>query len=289
MANWLQRLETAWSRRYVRSGAIRPTAGEGRKPVCVITGGSEGIGRHLAGEFAANGHRLLLIARSAGRLSEAAEELRQNYGADVHTASIDLTAPDYKLKLSEVLDRHGLYVDILVNNAGIGLGGPFTDQEPERILDLCRLNVEALTELTRAYLPPMLERARGGVLNIASLGGLLPGPYQAAYYASKAYVVSLTEALAYENAGRGVRISAAIPGPVATRFHERMGASNAFYLHLQRVLPPETAARIIYSGFMGRRTLIAPGLMASFNSFAVRLIPHAILTPFIGWFLKQRY
>jgi len=288
MPNWLQRLDHAWSRRNVRRSAEARDDG-GRHPACIITGGSEGIGRHLANEFAARGHRLVLVARSEAALETAAEELRRDHGADVHVAVADLAAPDYLARIESALGAHGLNADILVNNAGIGLGGPFAEQEPDRLDALCRLNVEALTGLTRAYLPAMLERAQGGILNVASLGGLLPGPYQAAYYASKAYVISLTEALAHENAGRGVRISAAAPGPVSTRFHERMGAQNAFYLYLQRVLAPETAARIIYSGFIGRRTIIVPGLMASFNAFAVRYMPHVILTPFIGWFLKRRY
>jgi len=288
MANWLQRLETAWSRRNVSKAEAAPDD-QGRQPVCIITGASEGIGRYLANEFAERGHRLLLVARNAENLEKAAAELQESYGVDVRTAAIDLAAPDHTERIQRALDENGLYADVLVNNAAIGLGGPFADQDPDRIETLCQLNITALTALTRIYLPDMLRRARGGVLNVASLGGLLPGPYQAAYYASKAYVISLTEALAYENAGRGVRICAAAPGPVATRFHERMGAQNAFYLYLQRVMPPDTVARIIYSGFVGRRTIVVPGLMASFNAFAVRYIPHALLVPFIGWFLKRRY
>ena len=288
MANWLQRLETAWSRRNV--GTLAPLPEDaGRQPVCIVTGGSEGIGRHLANEFAAGGHRLLLIARTQQTLEAAAAELRRDYGAEVHIAAIDLTAPDAPQRVQTVLDVLQLYADILVNNAGFGLGGVFAAQDADRIADLCRLNVETLTALTRRFLPGMLRRASGGVLNLGSIGGLFPGPSQAAYYASKAYVLSFTEALAEECAGSGVRISAAAPGPVATRFHERMGAANAFYLHLQQVMTPDRVARIVHSGFMGRRTVIVPGLIASLNSFAVRYIPHVILVPFIGWFLKQRY
>ncbi len=287
MANWLQRLETAWSRRNRRADAASNNGG--RAPVCIITGGNEGIGRRLANEFASRGHRLLLIARHAESLDQAAVELRRDFGVEIHTAAIDLTVTGYDKRIADTLDAHGLYVDILVNNAGFGLGGPFAEQDAGRILDLCRLNMEALTVLTRRFLPEMLQRGRGGILNVASMAGLFPGPYHAAYYASKAYVLSLTEALAWENAGRGVRISAAAPGPVATRFHERTGAAHAFFLRMQRVMPPETVARIIYSGFIGRRTVIVPGLIPSLNSFAVRYIPHAILVPFIGWFLKQRY
>ena len=288
MPKWLQKLETAWSRRHVQRGELRPED-MGRSPACIITGASEGIGRHLANEFAKHGHKLLLIARSGEALERAAAEIRKDYATDVFTAEVDLTQPGYEQRIQEALEQHGLYTDILVNNAATGIGGPFAEQDPARIEALCRLNMEALTNLTRAFLPAMLTRARGGILNIASIGGLMPGPYQAAYYASKAYVVSLTEALAYENAGRGVRICVAAPGPVATRFHERMGVGNAFYLNFQLVMPPDKAARLIHSGFMGRGTIVVPGIMPSLNAFAVRYIPHAVLVPFIGWFLKQRY
>jgi short-subunit dehydrogenase len=288
MANWMQRLESRWMRRY--SGPPRTLAADaGRQPAAVITGASEGIGRALADEFAKAGHRLLLVARHRERLEQAAAALRRDFGVEVHVAAIDLAEPGAAARLDEALSEAGLYADYLVNNAGIGLGGAFAEQDAGRLVQLMDLNVRAVTELTRRHLPDMLARARGGVLNIASLGGLLPGPYQAAYYASKAYVVSLTEALAYENAGRGVRICAATPGPVATRFHEKMGAAGANYLKLQSVLNPASAARVIYSGFMGRRTLVAPGVLATFNLGVVSFIPHVILVPFIGWFLKQRY
>jgi uncharacterized protein len=187
MTNFMQRLEAAWMRRHVTTPAPAPYPDDdGRKPVCVVTGGSEGIGRHLAGEFARDGHALLLVARTVETLERAAVELRREHGGTVYTASIDLTTPDAVERVARALDAHGLYADYLVNDAGVGIGGAFTDQEPERLDGLVALNVAALTALTRHFLPDMLRRARGGVLNIASLGGLLPGPYQAAYYASKA-------------------------------------------------------------------------------------------------------
>lgn len=288
VANWLQRLETAWSRRNVRGGGALPED-EGKIPVCVITGGSEGIGRHLADEFAARGYALLLIARSEAALETAASELRRAYRVKVYTAAIDLTLPGPEKTVAAALDADALYAEILVNNAAIGLGGALAQADPARLTALCRLNIEALTSLTRTFLPAMLRRGRGGILNLGSIGGIFPGAYQAAYYASKAYVLSFTEALAFENAGRGVLISAAAPSAIDTRFHERMGAKRALYLKLQSVMTPARAARIIVSGFMGRRTLIVPGLVPSFNAFAVRYIPHAILVPFIGWLLRQRY
>lgn len=289
MANWLQRLETEWARRHVPRDLAPLAKDEGLKPAAVITGGSEGIGRALATEFAKAGHAVLLVARTEARLDETAEALHREYGADTYIATIDLTAPDPAERLQFALDTYGLYAEYVVNNAGIGIGGTFVEHDPARLVEMLKLNVAALTEITRHFLPDMLARASGGILNIASLAGLTPGPYQAPYYASKAYVVSLTEALAFEHAGSGVRISAAMPGPVRTTFHERMGVKNAFYLWLPSTLTPERTARLIYSAFMGRKTLIVPGLIASFNAFALRVIPHFILVPFMGWLLKQRY
>jgi uncharacterized protein len=288
MANLLQRLDARWLRRYAPPPVAAP-GDTGRRPCAIITGGSEGIGRALAGEFAARGHNLLLIARDLGHLRAAADEIGRDHAVKVATAAIDLTAPDAVKQVEAALVSAGFYADYLVNNAGMGFGGAFAEQDAERLDQLTRLNVSALTALTRRFLPDMLARARGGILNIASLGGLLPGPYQAAYYASKAYVVSFTEALAYENAGRGVRISAAVPGPVNTRFHAKMGVTSAPYLILHTVPSPQRVARIIYSGFMGRRLLIAPGLLPTFNAAVVGFIPHFLLVPFVGWFLKQRY
>lgn len=288
MAEWLRELETAWMRRNVPL-VKPPIEDEAAKPVCIITGGNKGIGRHLANEFGARGHRLLLVAQDETALEKAAGELRRDYNANVFIEVADLTQPDYQDRIQNALNREHLYADIVVNNAAIGIGGPFAENDPAQIVRLCRLNMEALTMLTRIYLPDMVKRARGGILNVASLGGFLPGPYQAAYYASKAYVLSLTEALAYENTGHGVRICAAAPGPVLTGFHERMGTSNSFYLKLLWPMEPYKVAQIIYSGFAGRRTIIVPGVIASVNSFFARYIPHPVLSPAIGWILKQRY
>jgi short-subunit dehydrogenase len=262
---------------------------EGRKPVCVITGGSEGIGRHLANEFAQAGMALLLIARTESKLEEAATELQRDYAANVYIAKIDLADSDPVERVQFALDLYGLYADFLVNNAAIGIGGPFTGQDTQNLNQLVALNVHALTALTRRFLPDMVARGRGGVLNVASLGGLMPGPYQAAYYASKAYVLSLTEALAFEYAGSGVRISVALPGPVTTRFHERMGVADAYYLHLPGTLGPERTAALIYNAFAARKRVIVPGVLPSFNAFWLRVIPHFILVPIMGWLLKRRY
>lgn len=289
MANWMQRLELAWARRHVKADAGPLAKDAGRKPACVVTGGSEGIGRHIAAEFAKAGHTVLLVARNEAKLDEAATAIQREHGGEVHIATLDLTTPDPAERIQYALDTYGLYAEYVVNNAGIGLGGPFAEQDPARLVELITLNITALTSITHYFLPDMLARANGGILNLGSMGGLMPGPYQAAYYASKAYVVSFTEALAYECAGSGVRVSAALPGPVRTAFHERMGVVRAFYLRMPSVLGPERTARLIYSAFAARKTLIVPGLIPSFNAFWLRVIPHFILVPFVGWLLKQRY
>ena len=173
MANWIQKLETAWWRRYVRDSGPLPED-QGKTPVCVITGGSEGIGRHLANEFSARGHALLLIARTATVLETAAAELRRDYPVKVYTASIDLTQPEPEKAVAAALEANALYAEILVNNAGIGIGGAFLNQDPARIEALCKLNVEALTALTRTFLPGMLRRGRGGILNLCLAWRIVP-------------------------------------------------------------------------------------------------------------------
>ena len=154
-----------------------------------------------------------------------------------------------------------------------------------RLLDL---NVRALTELMRHFLPGMRVRGRGGVLNLASLGGYAPGPYQAVYYASKAYVMSLSEAVAAETAGEGVRISALAPGPVNTGFHRKMGSERAFYRYLVVPASAEGVAAAGYRGFAFGWRVIVPGILNPFMALAMRVMPHRIVIPIIGWLLKPR-
>ncbi len=139
------------------------------------------------------------------------------------------------------------------------------------------------------FLPGMIARRKGGVINIASLGGFLPGPYQAAYYASKAYVISLTKAVAHELWGTGVHVCAVTPGAVSTKFHERMGAQSANYLKFPGLASPEQVAWLTYLGYRLGRTVIIPGLLPTLGALWIWILPHFVLTPFIGWLLKKRY
>ena len=148
------------------------------------------------------------------------------------------------------------------------------------------LNVAALTRLMHHALPGMLARGRGGILNVASLGGLVPGPYQAAYYASKAYVISLTEAVGSEAAGQGVRLTALAPGPVDTGFHAAMGSEFSFYRQLILPLSPEGTANAAYRGYVLGCHLVVPGLINKVLALALRILPHTLLLPFVGWLLR---
>lgn len=284
----LAKLLQVWRRRHWRADPRALAAYAGLRPFTVVTGGSEGIGLALARRFASAGNDVLLVARRPEPLRAAAQRIRGESRAEVATAAIDVTHPDAIAALEAALAAHGGYADVLVNSAGIGLAGGFAEQSPEALGHMIDLNIRALTVLTRHFLTGMRVRGRGGVLNLASLGGYVPGPNQAAYYASKAYVLSLSEAVAAETAGEGVRVCALAPGPVDTRFHARMGADAAFY---RALVPPSSAewvARAGYVGFLLGWRVTVPGLINPVLALALRVMPHRLVIPIVGWLLQPR-
>jgi short-subunit dehydrogenase len=194
----------------------------------------------------------------------------------------DVTAPDAPQVIDRALAARSHYLDCLVNNAGLGLSGSFHADTAPAIEQLLAVNVCALTRLMHHALGQMRARGRGGILNVASLGGYVPGPNQAAYYASKAYVISLTEAVAHEVRGEGVRIAVVAPGPVETGFHHAMGAESSLYRILVPSLAPERVARSAYRGFAMGRRVIVPGLLPSMASWLVRILPHPLTVPIVG-------
>ena len=263
-----------------------PAPATALKPVTIVTGGSDGIGRAIARRLAVQKHGLLLIARGEERLAAAAAELRADFGADVHILALDVTSADAPAEIDAALARASGYAHILVNNAGIGLSGPFAEQARDDVARLLDLNIKAMTLLTHHVLPGMRQRHAGGIINLASLGGYAPGPWQAVYYASKAYVLSFSEAIAAEVAKDGVRVCAVAPGPVNTLFHERMGAETAWYRRLLPPLEPATVAWWADRGFALGARVIVPGLINMIMALALRLVPHRILVPIIGWLLR---
>jgi short-subunit dehydrogenase len=287
MSRWLHRLSDGWVRRRANPDAAALQAVAGLTPATVITGASRGIGLELARRFAAKGDAVVMIARDPGPLNEAAAAIRGDGAQRVALPlALDITDPNAFAQVQTTLQGNGLYLDVLINNAGTGLGGAFETHTAAEIDKLVALNVAALTRFTRLALPDMRARGRGGILNVASLGGFVPGPYQATYYASKAYVISLTEAVAAECSGSGVRVAVLAPGPVETSFHANMSAEDAPY---RTLLPAATASKVAASArrdfFLGRR-LIIPGLLNFMFAWVLRVTPHPISIPLMAWLLQ---
>jgi short-subunit dehydrogenase len=240
----------------------------------LITGASSGIGRALARAFARDGYGLVLVARRGAVLEELAAELSRDHGVTVRVMAIDLGEPQAAMRLFADLQEAGVIVDVLVNNAGFGMQGAFAALPIDRQLQMIHLNVTALTALTRLLLPSMLERSRGGVLNIGSTAGFQPGPFMAVYYATKAYVISFTEALADELSGSGLRVSCLAPGPTATPFAAEAGAAESRLFQGDK-MSVDDVARIGYEGWRDGKFLVIAGRRNWWRAAAVRILPRA--------------
>ena len=284
----LRRFIDLWLSRNAEPQADSLAAVAHLKPIVVVTGGSRGIGLAIARRFARAGHSVAIVARDAAALQVAAAAITRKHNVKTLALALNVTDTDAAQRIDAALAAEGFYLDVLVNCAGTGLAGPFVSHSEAAIDTLLEVNAVALTRLTRHALPQMLARGRGGILNVASLGGLVPGPNQAAYYASKAYVVSLTRAIASENAGRGVRIMALAPGPVDTGFHQAMGAELSFYRQLLFALSADQTARAAYRAYVFGWRLFVPGLTGKLLQVALWIVPHALLLPSIGWLLRRR-
>jgi hypothetical protein len=287
MIDQLEALVTRWLGRNAKPNPEAVAAARNSTAAVIITGGSTGIGLALAHQFAERSRAIVIVARTQKRLDEAAARLAARFpAARIETLSLDVSHPDAANRLREWLSQKRLYCDVLVNNAGIGLSGPFSAAEPEGLDALMATNVAAMARMSRAFLPGMLERGSGGILTIASLGGLIPGPNQAAYYASKAFVISLSEAIRSEVSGLGVRIAVALPGPVETRFHARMDAEGALYRYVLAAAKPERVAALIVRGFRLGRGVIAPGFVPTLAIPVLRVLPHFVTVPVVRWLLE---
>jgi short-subunit dehydrogenase len=246
-----------------------------KRPVTLITGASAGIGSALAHEFATHGHELVLIARREQALVALADAIAAKGATRPTVLRADVARIDAARDIAEALAQRGLEPDIVVNNAGFGLFGTADKLDRAAQLAMIDLNVRALTDLSLAFVDS-LERRRGGILNVASVAGFLPGPGMAVYYATKAYVLSFSEALHHEIAPRGVRVTVLCPGPVPTEFQARAGMSgDAFSPLLTR-----SAARVAADGYRGLkegRRVVVPGFANKVVTTLVRFVPHSIL------------
>jgi short-subunit dehydrogenase len=261
-------------------------SGEGRL-TALVTGASGGIGLEMARLFAADGHDLVLVARSEERLSRLAEELRERHGVAAHVLAADLARAEAPWEIFDALRASGVGVDALVNNAGVGSYGLFAETELKSELDLLLVNVVALTHLTKLFLPAMLARRRGYVCNVASTAAFQPGPLMAVYYASKAYVLSLSEALANECEGTGVTVSALCPGPTETGFVAAAGMQDSKLFDRGAMTASEVAA-IGYRGMLAGKTIVIPGLRNAFVARAVGLLPRGMVTKAVRGLQERR-
>ena len=251
---------------------------EREKSTALITGGSVGIGLELAKQFAAHGHDLILVARNRDSLEAAAGMLEGKYGIKVATFASDLADPESPQKLFEAVHAEALHVDILVNNAGFGLGGEFTETDIDRELDMIQVNVAALVHLTKLFLQPMVLRRSGRILNVASTAAFQPGPLHSIYFASKAFVLSFSQAIDEELRNTGVSVTCLCPGATASEFAERAGLGDTRLYKLTGVASAEDVAHYGYSATMRGERVALPGLKNKAHIQALRLLPRAVVT-----------
>lgn len=257
-------------------------------PLALITGASSGIGAEIAREFAARGYDLILAARRIERLERLAAELRHTHSTSASVVAADLSAAGAARELWAMLGQGAREVDVLVNNAGVGLAGNLADIDAESVARMMRLNMELLTSLTRLALPGMLQRRRGGILNVASLAGFQPaGPGMAVYYATKAYVLSLTRALAVELRGTGVTATALCPGPTRTEFDAVGGAAGTRLFRWLPLMEPRAVAAAGVRGLLTGRTVVVPGWFNKLLAIGGELAPRSLATALNGALLRK--
>ncbi len=248
----------------------------------LVTGASTGIGRELALIAAAKGRSIVLVARSEAKLSELARWIREVHLARAEVVALDLSDPEAPDALFQELTRRNVDVEVLINNAGFGSLGRVHETPLDRQLEMLRLNVLALTHLTRLFLPAMLGRGRGRILNVASTAGLQPGPWMAVYYASKAYVLSFSEALAEELRGTGVTSTALLPGPTRTEFQTRADMAGSGLVRFG-MADARDVAEAGYRGMEAGKAVVIPGFGNNALSLLVRLSPRWAVRRVVSW------
>jgi uncharacterized protein len=249
------------------------------KPVTLITGASAGIGTELARVFAANGHELVLVARREDRLIALADEIAAAGRPRPTVLALDLERHDAAARIAAELTTRGLEPANVVNNAGFGLAGAAAELDRDEQLGMIDLNIRTLTELSLAFVDS-LARHKGGILNVASVAAFLPGPGMAVYYATKAYVLSFSEALHRELQRRGIRVTALCPGPVPTEFQVRSGM-RVEGAQAILVVTPDRVAQIGYDGFMRGKRVVVAGFLNKIAVALLRFAPHALLMPIV--------
>jgi short-subunit dehydrogenase len=247
----------------------------------LITGASNGIGYELAKIFARHGYNLVLVARSEHQLQQLAQEVKKEYNVEAIIFSVDLSKPETVQYIYTELEKKNIAIDYLVNNAGFGDFGFFTETEWEKEQQMIQLNIIALTHLTKLFVKPMAARQKGRVLNVASTAAFQPGPLMAVYYATKAFVLFLSEAIANELKGTGVTVTALCPGPTQSGFQSAAAMEESKLVKNKKLPTAKQVAEYGYKAMMKGKQVAIHGLINKIMAFSIRLTPRRLTTSIV--------
>lgn len=250
--------------------------------IALVTGGSKGIGRALAEEFAKNGYSLILIARNLQQLQQAQQEIQSKYKVEIKVLSADLEKRESIELIVDTFKEELKNIEVLINNAGFGGAGKFTDMAVEAIDGMMAVNMVTLVDLTYKILPFMVAKKSGKIINLSSTAAFTPGPYMAIYYASKAFVYSFSMAIADEFQNDGIMISTLCPGLTESEFIDRAGMRNLLLLKSMKPMTTAEVAKIAYEGLMKNKKLIVPGMMNKMSAVSMDFIPKKLKTYITG-------
>lgn len=253
------------------------------KKTALITGASSGIGMELAYVHAQHGDNLVLIARNNSKLLEIKSEIESKFQVSVYTICKDLASKDAALEVFNELTKANIIVDYLINNAGFGHLGAFADNPREKEEQMIQLNIAALTQFSKLFLPGMISRGNGKIMNVASVASFLPGPYMAVYYATKAYVLSFSEALNEEVRRKGVSVTALCPGPTASGFQEAASMNGIRLMEKLKMPSSKDVAEYGYRAMMKGKAVAIHGFVNRLMVGSLRVTPRSLVVKMVGW------
>ncbi|BAB75452.1 SDR family NAD(P)-dependent oxidoreductase [Anabaena sp. FACHB-709] len=251
------------------------------KQTALITGAASGIGYELVCIFAENDYNLVLVDRAKEKLEEIAIEFQDKFGISVKPIVRDLSKTTSPEEIFQEVEQANIKVDVLVNNAGFGTYGLFNDTNLTDELEMLQVNVVCTTHLTKLFLKNMVQQGEGKILNVSSAAAFQPGPLMAVYFATKAYVLSFSEALANELDGTGVTVTVLCPGTTQSAFHQRTGMADSKLVKGKRMMDASTVADIGYRGLMQGKTIVIPGLINKIMAKSIRFIPRKLVTKIV--------
>lgn len=257
------------------------------KPLALITGASDGIGFELAHLHAARGGNLIVVARNTAKLEALKHSLEKQYGVSVYVITQDLSLPNAATLLYNTVSSQGYKVDMLINNAGFGDFGSFSETSADKEEKMIQLNITTLTQLCKLFINDMKLRGAGRIMNVASTGAFQPAPFMAVYCATKAYVLSFTEAVNNELKGTGISMTALCPGPTTTGFEQAASMGESKLFKGPQVASAQSVAQYGYKAMMNRKTVAVHGWMNRLMVFSVRLVPRAMVVNIARMILKK--